>query len=273
MNLPEVSYLTYEDFLRAAGQALGMESAVVRRVAKRALAESALAAPAAGFQEHERYPDLATKIAVLLDRIVRNHPLPDGNKRTALLCTILFANLNGLDWEPPAGDATDGEETAEIVEAVAAGGVPLAALTAWVGERLFEVPPVAPVELLQRPPLVIYAAEYVGALPFAENTISIGDLTIRDVHGYNPAAVYVRRISGKTEGISVAEIIISMVGDGYAQEELDAENAEAERYPLGAKEFWRARTVGKATYGSDGHVMTDEEFEADWDESQEGQQP
>ena len=85
---------------------------------------------------------------------------------------------------------------------------------------------------------------------------------IHDVHGYNPAGVYVRRISGKTESISVAEIIISAVGDGYAQEELDAENAEAERYPLGVKEFWRSRLVGKATYGKDGHPMTDEEFES-----------
>lgn len=99
--------------------------------------------------------------------------------------------------------------------------------------------------------------------------MQIGDLVIHDVHGYNPAGVYVRRISGKTEGITVAEVIISAVGDGYAQEELDAENAEAERYPLGAKEFWRTRLVGSATYGLDRHVMTNDEFEADWEESQQ----
>lgn len=55
----------------------------------------------------------------------------------------------------------------------------------------------------------------------------------------------------------------------YAQEELDAENAEAERYPLGAKEFWRSRLVGKATYGADAHPMTNEECESDWDQSQQ----
>ena len=53
--------------------------------------------------------------------------------------------------------------------------------------------------------------------------------------GYNPASVYVRRGSGKTDAVSGAEIIISAVGDQYAQEELDAENAEAERYPLGPR--------------------------------------
>ncbi len=116
---------------------------------------------------------------------------------------------------------------------------------------------------------MIYPAEYVGDLAYADHAIDIGDLTVHDVHGYNPAGVYVRRISGKAEGISVAEIIISVAGDAHAQEELDAENAEAERYPLGVKEFWRSRLVGKATYGIDGHPMTDEEFEADWAEGEE----
>jgi death-on-curing protein len=246
-----------------------MDLATVERIADRPLAESALAAPAAGFGEHEEYPDFAAKAAVLLQRVAGNHALPDGNKRTALLCTILFANLNGLTWEPPEADEPHGAETAEVVEAAAAGGVPLAALAAWINERLVQLRLPIPPELPDRPALVIYPAEYVGALPYEDHTVRVGDLVIKDVHGYNPAGVYVRRISGKTEGISVAEIIISAVGDSYAQEELDAENAEAERYPLGAKEFWRARLVGKATYGADAHPMTNEEFEADWGESQQ----
>ena len=111
-----------------------------------------------------------------------------------------------------------------------------------------------------------YAAEYIGNLPYENNSIRIGEHLIHEIHGYNPAAVYVRRLSGKTEGLSISEIIISVVGDGYAQEELDAENAEAGRYPLGPKEYWRGRMVGKYTYGSDGHLMTNEDFEADWAE-------
>ncbi len=98
------------------------------------------------------------------------------------------------------------------------------------------------------------------------NTIRVGEHVIHEIHGYNPAAVYVRRLSGKTEGLSISEIIISVVGDGYAQEELNAENAEAVRYPLGPKEYWRGRMVGKYTYGADGHLMTNEDFEADWAE-------
>lgn len=120
-----------------------------------------LGAPAAGFGEHQEYPDLAVKVAVLLQRVASNHALPDGNKRTALLCAILFANLNGLDWEPPKADDPDGAETAEVVEAAAGGNVPLAALAAWVGDRLWEVPSSATPEL---PARVIYPAEYVGPL-------------------------------------------------------------------------------------------------------------
>ena len=265
----DVSYLNFEDFLRAAGQSLGMNLDTLRRVAIRPLAESALAAPAAGFGDHELYPDLAVKVAVLLQRVASNHALPDGNKRTALLCAVLFANVNGLDWEPPPADDPDGAETAEVVEAAAAGTVPRAALAAWVRDRLSDLPPPVSQGLSERPALVVYPAEYIGPLPYQDHTVQIGDLVIHDVHGFNPAGVYIRRISGKTEGISVAEVIISAVGDGYAQEELDAENAEAERYPLGAKEFWRTRLVGSATYGLDRHVMTNDEFEADRAESQQ----
>jgi len=76
------------------------------------------------------------KTAVLMQAIARNHALPDGNKRTALLCGILLAALNGYQWEPPAADAEGGVETAEIVDAVAAGTLPLEDLAVWVFDRL-----------------------------------------------------------------------------------------------------------------------------------------
>lgn len=263
MQPSSVVHLTYDDFLLAAAQALQTDPDTAAKLATRSLAESALAAPSAGYGGHEHYPGFAEKAAVLLERLVRNHPLRDGNKRTALLCAILFANLNHHEWEPPEADDPDGNETAGIVEAVAAGGVPLAALTAWIDDRLHVAAPLS----LGRPSMVIYPAEYVGALSYTDHRITLGDLTIDDVHGFNPAGVYLRRISGKTESISVAEIIISVVGDGYAQEELDAENAEVDRYPLGPKEYWRARLVGTALY-DDGHTMTDEEFESEWAEGE-----
>ena len=128
-------------------------------------------------------------------------------------------------------------------------------------------PPEASVETaLAKTALVSYAAEFIGNLPYENNTIRAGEHLIHENHGYNPAAVYVRRLSGKTEGLSISDISISVVGDGYAQEELDAENAEAARCSLGPKEYLRSRMVGTYTCGPDGHLMTNEDFEADWAE-------
>lgn len=64
---------------------------------------------------------------------------------------------------------------------------------------------------------------------FDDDTIRVGEHRVHGIHSFNPAAVYIRRLGGKTEGLSISEIIISVVGDGYAQGELDAENAEAAR--------------------------------------------
>jgi death on curing protein len=255
-----IQRLSCDDYVRAAAQALCTDLDSARRLADRPLAESALGAPFAAFGEHERYRDFATKAAVLLQRVASTHALPDGNKRTALLCTILFANLNGFGWEPPDADDEDGEETAEVVEAAASGAVPLPALAAWVSFRLTRIQP-------HRTGPTIFPAEYVGPLPYTAHVVRIGDLEITDVHGYNPASVYVRRVSGKIAGLSVADIIIAVVGDGYSEEELDAENDEAARYPLGAKEYWRGRMVGKYRTGTDGHLMSDAEFEAEWDDA------
>lgn len=259
--------VTFEDYVLAAAEATGLPAGTVMLVADRNLAESALAAPDAGFGGVDQYPDIDDKAAILLQRLASNHALPDGNKRTALLCAILFANLNGYHWLPPGADDPDGDETAEVVEAAAAGVIPFGALRAWVWERLHPFDGPQPADAVApRPTMVMYPAEWVGELPYAGDRIDLGAVQVRGVHGYNPASVYVRRVSGKTDGITVAEIIISVVGDGYAQEELDQENAEAERYPLGPKEYWRGRMVGKYGYGADGHLMTDEDFEADWDE-------
>ncbi|WP_410604387.1 Fic family protein [Amycolatopsis sp. lyj-90] len=132
----DVRYLNFDYFVVAASVALKMPEPTVRAVVDVGLAESALAAPAAGFGDHEQYERFPDKVAILLQRIASNHPLPDGNKRTALLCAIGFSALNGWDWVPPAADEDDGKETDDVVRAAAAGNVPLPALSAWVQLRL-----------------------------------------------------------------------------------------------------------------------------------------
>jgi hypothetical protein len=62
--------------------------------------------------------------------------VPNGNKRTALLCTIRFAGMNRFRSDPPPGDERDGAETARIVEATAAGSMPLEEFRDWISDRL-----------------------------------------------------------------------------------------------------------------------------------------
>lgn len=111
--------------------------------------------------------------------------------------------------------------------------------------------------------ITILSAEYVGEAVPTNGRLSVGGVEVPWTAG--AVGVYVRRASND---LSVIEIHLAR-HDGLAQEELDEQNAEADRYPLGPKEYWRNVMVGKYTMGSTGQFMTDEDFEADWDEGDE----
>jgi death-on-curing protein len=98
------------------------------------LAESALAAPAAGFGGVDAYPDFAPKAAVLCARIIKNHPLPDGNKRVAYLCLLDFIERNGYGWRRPSDD-----EIVFVIEGIADGSISERELARWLEELL--IPP------------------------------------------------------------------------------------------------------------------------------------
>ena len=58
---------------------------------------SAVARPQTTVGGIDAYPDVWTKAAALLQSIVSNHPLVDGNKRLGWLATAVFLELNGID--------------------------------------------------------------------------------------------------------------------------------------------------------------------------------
>jgi hypothetical protein len=78
-----IHYVELADYLAIAAEITELDINTLIRVTKVDLAESALHAPAAGFGETEFYPDFIDKAAVLVVRLAKNHPLPDGNKRAA----------------------------------------------------------------------------------------------------------------------------------------------------------------------------------------------
>ena len=67
--------------------------------------EAALAGPGQASFGHDRYPELPDKAAVLLYRMVKNHPWQNGNKRMALVSTFLFLGLNDHWWNASVEDA------------------------------------------------------------------------------------------------------------------------------------------------------------------------
>lgn len=102
------------------------------------LAESALHAPAAGFEDQDFYPDIVDKAAVLTCRLAWNHPLPDGNKRAAWAALVLFIDLNNGFWDP---DPPNVDEAETAMLAVAAHEVDEAWLAYWLRSRVrFESP-------------------------------------------------------------------------------------------------------------------------------------
>jgi death on curing protein len=126
-------YISLAEFVWLSEQVTGIDSKTLSLASRLDLADSALHAPAAGFGDEEFYPDLFDKAAVLMCRIAWNHPLPDGNKRAAWACLVMFLDLNGAHWIP---DPPNVDEAESAVLAVAAGSVDEAWMAAWLRERV-----------------------------------------------------------------------------------------------------------------------------------------
>ena len=93
-----VEYLELANYLGIAVAVTGLDQQTVLNITNVGLADSALHAPAAGFGDGDFYPDFIDKVPVLVVRLARNHPLPDGNKRAVWVSLRLFVEINGWDW-------------------------------------------------------------------------------------------------------------------------------------------------------------------------------
>ncbi len=128
-------YLELGDYLLIAEAVLEIPAEHLARLNRLDLADSALNAPAAGFGEVEAYPKFETKAAVLCWHLVKNHPLPDGNKRAAFLSLLEFVARNGRRWTRAPGDPA---ETDTIIRGVADGSVTQQELERWISEQIAE---------------------------------------------------------------------------------------------------------------------------------------
>ena len=126
-------YLSLAELLWLAEQVTGIDTSTLTKASRIDLADSALHAPQAGFGDQDFYPDPYDKAAVLTCRLAWNHPLPDGNKRAAWACLILFIDLNGGHWAPDPPDVDDAVQT---MLAVAARNVDETWLATWLRQRV-----------------------------------------------------------------------------------------------------------------------------------------
>jgi death-on-curing protein len=127
-------YLDLGDFATIAEKVVGQPAerllampSVVSR------ADSALHAPKAKFAGHEMYPDFPVKAAILCSRLIKNHPLVDGNKRVAFLCMNEFVERNGFELA-----IDDEDEAFEIILGVAAGDVMEEDFATWVSGKIVQ---------------------------------------------------------------------------------------------------------------------------------------
>lgn len=127
-----VEYVDLTDYVAIAAAVTGLDVATLMKVTSLDLADSALHAPAAGFDDTDFYPDFIDKAAVLVVRLARNHPLPDGNKRAAWVTLRLFVEINRWHWEPKP--SVDDAESAVL--AIAAGEWDEALAAKWLRRHL-----------------------------------------------------------------------------------------------------------------------------------------
>jgi death on curing protein len=104
-----VEYLTLEDLLDLVST---LGAGPVRDLG---LLDSACHRPQAAFFGQQAYPALTAKAAALMHSVAVNHALVDGNKRLALLATVVFLRINGYRL-----DLTD-DEAFDLTLSVAAG--------------------------------------------------------------------------------------------------------------------------------------------------------
>lgn len=97
------------------------------------MADSALTAPQASLGGVEFYPAFEQKVAILLEHLIKNHPLPNGNKRAADAAMWRFVVINNRKWT-----LEDPNELVSMMVRVATGEVSTEELVAWVAQHIEE---------------------------------------------------------------------------------------------------------------------------------------
>lgn len=112
----QVEYLDLDDVIGLARRLLG-DPLPIRDVG---LLGAAIARPQTTLGGEDAYPSVWLKAAALLQSVVNNHALVDGNKRLGWLATAVFLEINGSSVARASNHAVY-----DLVMEVAASGPPV----------------------------------------------------------------------------------------------------------------------------------------------------
>lgn len=118
--MSDVEYLTLEDLLELVRR---LKAGPVRDVG---LLDAAAARARSSAYGTDAYPTLQLKAAALLQSIVRNDALVDGNKRLAWLATVVFCGVNSFEL------VMDDDEAFRLVMDAATGSLNVEEIAAAV---------------------------------------------------------------------------------------------------------------------------------------------
>ena len=121
-----IRYLSFEVYVRQ----IEKRGFVVRDLG---LVQSALARPETSLFGEPAYPTIDLKCAALMESLAKNHPLFDGNKRSAWLGLNYFLELN--NWEIVATE----DEAFKYILDVATSVIDLAQSAAWIEAHRREI--------------------------------------------------------------------------------------------------------------------------------------
>jgi len=125
-----VIYLDLEDLVRICSRLIG-DPPPIRDLG---LLGAAADRPQTSLFGEDAYPDLVTKAAALLQSVVNNHPLIDGNKRLGWVATATFLEINGR-----SAALIDNDAVYDLVMWVASSNPDLAQITMRLGGLLDSV--------------------------------------------------------------------------------------------------------------------------------------
>lgn len=119
-------YLTLESFVR--------ETARIGFVVKDlGLLDSALARPRTSLFGEDAYPSLELKAAAMVESIILNHPMIDGNKRSSWFALNALVLLNGFVINATQDEAFD------FVLGVATKKLDLNQSASWIAKHLKQI--------------------------------------------------------------------------------------------------------------------------------------